>query len=207
MREHVAPIWGAPPPGVFFYGDVPHLPKDNPAFLGVVNDDGNADSAGYHSVLAGMIYGLVDMGQSRSPSRTLSHEALEMYGNPYLSRKIMGPRNRWYYAELNDPVQRRQYEIEVTLMGTARKVAVSDFVLPAWFDLPNADSSTARTYLGKTGAEEDLDKFEVAPGGYQITEEADGEVLYLAQGAATMNRSQHGRTNRIVQRKYVTEAA
>lgn len=195
MREHIAPLWDEEPPGIAFYGKAEKIPPDQAAVLAYVDDDGNADSAGYHADIAGLVYGLIDVGQSRIPSRTASHEAGEMYANCRLSRKVLGPKDRLYYVEIMDPVQEDTYEIEVNVLGETRKVLVSDFVTPAWYGLPGKDTRT--TFLGNP-----LPPFQVAAGGYQIVEEQDGEVLFLSAGSARMNRSGHARTRRILNGKF-----
>jgi len=195
LREHVAPLWDGEPPGMAFYGTAEHVPADKAAVLGYVNDDGNADSAGYHTAAGSFIYGLIDVNQSRVPSVTLSHEGAEMYGNPRLDRKVRGKNGRFYYVELNDPVQEQTYEIEVTVFGQTRQVRVADFVLPAWFGLPNPPAAGTRTtYLGQP-----LAPFEIARGGYQIAESPEGEIIFLASTlGASLRRSKHSRTMRIV---------
>ncbi len=197
LREHVAPLWDEAPPGLTFYGSAEHVPADKAAVLGYVNDDGNADSAGYHTEAGGFVYGLIDVGQSREPSVTLSHEGPEMYGNAHLDRKVVGKDGRAYYVELCDPVQAQTYEIAVTLMGETRRVKLSDFVLPAWYGLPNRrPGDTRTTYLGQP-----LKAFEVAMGGYQIVENEDGGIVFVtAGGAPELRRSKHSRTSRIVER-------
>lgn len=200
LREHAAPLWDGKPPGVSFYGRADRLLPDQAAVLAYVKDDGNAESAGYHTEIGGLVYGLVDVSQSRVLSLTLSHEALEMYANARLRRTLPGPKNRLYFVELCDPTQRQSYEIEVTLFGETRQVSVSDFVLPGWFGRPN-------TYLGDvrtTYMDQKIAPFEIAPGGYQIAEDTDGEILYLSRGEARMNRSAHSRTDRIRRRKFGT---
>lgn len=195
LRDHVAPAWDKEAPGMMFYGKAEKLKADEAALLSYVTDDGNADSAGYHAELAGLVYGLVDVQQSRRPSVTLSHEGNEMYGNARLNRVVRGPKDRLYYVELNDPVQRQTYKIKVTLFGESRDVEVSDFVFPAWFGMTNPDGSSKRTYL-----DQPVQPFEIAPGGYQIAQEADGQILFLSKsGEFAARHSKHSRTSRILQ--------
>jgi hypothetical protein len=194
LREHVAPLWGVTP-GMAFYGHAERIPADQAAILGIVDDDGNADSAGYHSQLGSRVFGLVDMSQSKHPSVTLSHEALEMFGNPRLDRKVDGPKGRTYYVELGDPVQRDEYGIEVELLGQTRIIPVSDFVLPKWFGLPILKPHDGRTTYLDT---HELEPFEIAQGGYQIAEAPDGEVLFLSRGEARMSQASGSRTRRIL---------
>lgn len=194
LRDHIAPAWDQEAPGLMFYGTAERLKNDEAALLAYVTDDGNADSAGYHSAIGNLVYGLVDVQQSRRPSVTLSHEAGEMYGNAYLNRLVPGPKNRLYYVELMDPCQRQIYNISVTLFGITRNVEVSDFVFPAWFGFTNPDGSNKMTYLGQS-----LKEFETAPGGYQIAQEQDGEIVFLSQGEFGARHSKHSRTSRIIQ--------
>ncbi len=202
MIQHFAPCWGLPAPGIAFYGSMNRLPADQAAIVGIADDDGNAESAGYHVNIGGLVYAIVDVAQSRFPSRTLTHEIQELAVNPALDRKVSGPKNRLYYVEVTDPVQDRHYEVVSEILGEKRSVVVSDFVLPAWFGLPNpAGIDLMRTTFLEDG--DDLEPFEVAPGGYQIVEEGDGEVLFLSSGQFRMNRSSHGRTRRILNRKFV----
>lgn len=194
LRDHIAPAWDGEAPHAMFYGTAEKLRASEAALLAYVTDDGNADSAGYHAEIAGLVYGLVDVQQSRKPSVTLSHEAGEMYGNARLGRLVDGPKNRLYYVELMDPTQRQTYSIDVTLFGIKRAVEVSDFVMPAWFGLKNSDGSTKRTYM-----DQPVSEFEIAPGGYQIAQEADGEIVFLSTGEFAARRSKHSRTSRIIQ--------
>jgi hypothetical protein len=204
LREHCAPLWDGAPCGVAFYGNAHRLPADKTALLGIVDDDGNAESAGYHSQIGDRIFGLVDMSQAKNPSVVLSHEVLEMYANAHLTRKVSGPKGREYYIEICDPTQRDDYQIEAELFGKTRHIAVSDFVLPEWYGLPNVDKHDGRTtYLDR----HELEQFEVAPGGYQIAEESDGEIVFLAKAEARMSRSSFSRTDRIRRRKFVKNAS
>lgn len=191
IREHAAPLWDKDPFAVAFYGHAERLPTDQAAILGYVNDDGDAAAAGYHTVAAGIIYGLVDLSQSSVASLTGSHEALEIFLDPDLRNTVAGPGARRYYVELCDPVQAQSYEIEVELFGEKRQITVSDFVLPRWFDLPSTRPSDMRTtYLGQN-----LKPFELASGGYQIVEEPDGSISHL--GARVQRRGKVTRPHRI----------
>jgi hypothetical protein len=193
LREHVAPLWGLSPPGTAFYTEKP----TGAALLAFVDDDGNAEAAGYHSKIVNLVYGLVDVGQSRVPSQTLSHEAIELFLNPDLTRTVPGPGGRQVFIELCDPVQLETYEIDVEILDKRRAVVVSDFVLPRWFGLSNIDKADNRTtYLANQ-----IGPFETAPGGYYVAKEDDGSVVFVTRGAARMNRSMLSRTRRILERR------
>src|SRR3954470_10140468 len=71
LFHHAAPLWGVAPPGVMFYSRAEELPEDDAAILAVLDDDGDDEAAGFHTDLAGRIYGVVDLHQSRHPSVTL----------------------------------------------------------------------------------------------------------------------------------------
>jgi len=175
-----AEAWELPAPGCFFYGHRTDIPPDEGCVIGIVDDDGNADSAGYHTAIGKLAFGLVDMGQSNVPSRTLSHEALEMLGNVWLDRWMPGPKGRLYAAELADACQRDEYTIQVDLFGVTSQVRVSDFILPGWFD----EASLGKyDYLGLLHA-----PFTNRPGGYHIALDGD-EVLYVAHPEGM---AQHG---------------
>jgi hypothetical protein len=179
MRDHVAPAWGAfaPVPGVFFYGAGDGLPADAVAVIGIFEDAGVAEAAGYHSALGKIAMGAVDLSRSDSPSRTLSHEALELYRNAYLDAWAPGPDSTPahldYAVELCDPVEAISYHVDVSVLGEERSIEVSDFILPAWWDSnPNIDA--ARDFCSCV-----RHPFEIAPGGYQIATDIDDNVIYL----------------------------
>jgi hypothetical protein len=182
-----AKVWGLAPPGMAVYdarSSDSTLPlASTTVHIGIVDDDGDDEAAGFHSLMGGEPYGLVDLHQSDEPSTVLSHEALELLGNAQLDRWVPGPGGLEYAVELGDPVQRDSYAVEVEVMGEKRDVEVSNFVFPSWFGLKNAaelDDAGQTNMLGK------LDPFELAEGGYQIASDDDGRIVYLAhkRGAA-----------------------
>jgi hypothetical protein len=201
LQEHVAPAWGMPPPGVFLYDIDQFTPASEGAVIAIVDDDGNDDAAGLHSALGNVPFGLVDLHQAAVPSRTFSHEALELWANAMLDRWIPGPSGLEYAVELCDAVQREQYTIDVELFGEERAVIVSDFVLPAWFQQP--DQLLACSYLDPNRHPADrLRPHANAPGGYSIARNPDGEVVYLAHRAGAFMEprklSRYSRTARLI---------
>ncbi len=193
LREHCAPLWDAEPPQVIYYGTAKELDPARAFQIGIVNDDGNAESAGYHAVIGKIAYGLVDEGQSSDIGVILSHEVLEMYANAFLKRTVPWPGlNAKAYVELCDGVQRQHYDIRVNLFGNSRRVAVSDFQLPAWFGLSHPQRSTRTTWMNQK-----LQPYQIAPGGYQIIVHPHGRVEFLNAGSFQMTRSQYSRTARI----------
>lgn len=91
---------------------------------------------GYHDQNAsGIPYGFVFTALSKKLgepwSVTLSHEAMELIGDPEVNLLVMGPNPKdpnktvFHWYEMSDAVQNESYEID--------GVAVSNFVLPLYF--------------------------------------------------------------------------
>jgi hypothetical protein len=100
-------------------------------------------------------------------SVTLSHEALELLGDPQTNLLVMGPhpigdedRDVFHWYEMCDAVQAETYEID--------GVAVSNFVLPLYFTgTREADELGARNdFLGRLYEGGPLRSFGINPGGY-----------------------------------------
>lgn len=185
--KEVAAAWGLPAPGVFFIGPRAEVPSGEAAVIGVVDNDANASSAGYHSVVGRLAFGLVDMGDSAIPSRTMSHEAIEMLVNPWLDRWVPGPEDRLYAVEACDPVQRSDYTIATTVLGITRDVVVSNWVTPAWFGLEKGTRMDRLTRL--------LSPWSLELGGYQIAQE-DGHLVHLGDRICAEDKPVLSRTAR-----------
>jgi hypothetical protein len=93
-------------------------------------------------------------------SVTASHEALEMLGDPAANEYCFNGQRRLWSREVCDAVQANTYNI----MAGRRRVAVSNFVLPAFF---NPWSSGPYDHLGILS-----EPFSLARGGYAIVERA-----------------------------------
>lgn len=198
LREHAAPAWGLPPPGVFVYSPDTFVPAKEGAVIALVSDDGNDDAAGVHGALGNVPYGLVDLKQSTLPERTLSHEALELWANAALDRWAPGPGGLEYALELCDPCQRDDYLIGVTMFGEERAVEVSDFVTPMWFGMGPVSFPGGCTYKGRIDT-----PFNLSPGGYAIARDQQGRIRYLshAEGAFMEPRKlgPRARTRRLIE--------
>jgi hypothetical protein len=96
-------------------------------------------------------------------SVTLSHEALELIGDPQANLLVQGPhpehpsRDVFHWFEMCDAVQDQEYKIG--------DVAVSDFVLPLYFT-PGAEPGGRNNFLGSIEGHAPLASFGVAHGGY-----------------------------------------
>jgi hypothetical protein len=140
-------------------------------WIAVVDDADMAGALGYHDLtVAGLPIGKVFVKTSKlygaEPSVVLSHEVLEMLGDPHVNLTVSdGEDIRRYWAkEVCDAVQddTSGYVITVpaTLTRAAKNVRVSDFVLPSYWN----SQVTKRPYSFKdrlTGPVPAL-----APGGY-----------------------------------------
>lgn len=134
-------------------------------------DDTDLDSAyGYHSrIFDGVPYGIVSLkmcGDSTAKWQSvLSHEVLELVGNPSVNLHVPGPhplnrrKRAFYWVEMCDPVQDSVYEIG--------GVTVSDFVLPAYFSM-GEEKNAPTHFLGIKQAKPTLKSFGTLPGGYVI---------------------------------------
>jgi hypothetical protein len=96
---------------------------------------------------------------TNSVSATVSHEACEFVVDPATNRWAQSARNSMWSLEVCDPVENFAYN--VTLRDGSR-VAVSDFVTPAWFD-PLAERRERFDWMRKLHW-----PFEIAPDGYAI---------------------------------------
>ncbi|HEX9985925.1 MAG TPA: hypothetical protein VGF69_21875 [Thermoanaerobaculia bacterium] len=116
----------------------------------------------HHGIPYGFVFTEVCTRLCEPWSVALSHEALEMIGDPETNLLVMGPhpgdqdRVVFHWLELCDAVQTEWYEID--------KVAVSNFVLPLYFTgTRKVDEPGARNdFLGRSP----LRSFGVKPGGY-----------------------------------------
>jgi hypothetical protein len=138
------------------------------AVLYVCNEVRNSGVDGYHdSTYRGIPYGVVYLQLSdllEEPwTVTLSHEALELIGDPEANLLVQGPHPRFpkrtvfHWFEMCDAVQDEQY----TLDG----IAVSNFVLPLYFT-SSAEHGGRNDFLGTTKKGKTLRSFKVNPGGY-----------------------------------------
>jgi hypothetical protein len=126
------------------------------------------DAEGYHNRNAcGIPYGFVFLEVSDELeehwSVTLSHEALELLGDPEANLLVQGPNPTkpkhqvFHWFEMCDAVQDEHYEID--------GVQVSNFVLPLYFT-SSAERGGRNDFLGSAHDGQTLQSFGVNPGGY-----------------------------------------
>jgi hypothetical protein len=125
------------------------------------------DDDGYHDRhFSGIPYGIVYLELSRALKEdwtvTLSHEALELVGDPENNLVVQGPhptgrRKVFHWFEMCDAVQDESYVLD--------GVRVSNFVLPLYFTSSN-ERGGRNDFLGTVHKGKTLRSFSVNPGGY-----------------------------------------
>jgi len=165
-------------------------------------DEADVDGAiGYHAANnAGIPFGFVFTSIAREVgedwSVTLSHEALELLGDPETNLLVMGPhptedRDVFHWFEMCDAVQDESYEID--------GVAVSNFLLPLYFTgTRDFDEVGARNdFLGTRGADGDtIRSFGINRGGYIgfYDPQANGHVTFSQKHDAKARKRMEAKT-------------
>ena len=136
-------------------------------------DEVDVDGAlGYHfqnnrGIPFGFVFTSIAEEVGEPWSATLSHEALELLGDPETNLLVIGPhpdpaqdREVFHWFEMCDAVQAETYEID--------GIKVSNFVLPLYFTgTRETDEPGARNdYLGRAYKGQTLRSFGINPGGY-----------------------------------------
>lgn len=162
---HAAPSYGYKPNRVL-YTATPASVGAQDALIIVTDTPDQADALGWHSEQAsGQSYGYVfaapvlDNGGATltgrlSLSSVLSHEVLETSCNPGVNVSADDGAGWLWDYEVADPVEGYSYAI------TSKRVMVSDFVLPAFFNQASVPG-VKYDWMGQLSK-----PFEVAPGGY-----------------------------------------
>jgi hypothetical protein len=162
-----------------------------------------ADALGYHDtnnrgIPFGFVFTEISKAAGENWTVTLSHEALELIGDPEVNLLVMGPhpdgsdRMVFHWYEMCDAVQSETYEID--------GVEVSNFVLPLYFT-GGEELGGRNDFLGSIHGGKTLRSFGVNPGGYVgffDPETGDHE---------TFSRRGDKRARRVLQAKLKAEAA
>ena len=172
IRDHVGPAWGC-------YGEIFALKEGEPAplagkigIIGIFDAADQPDALGDHTensddTITGGVYldpifengGDYYSNPTLSVSQTLSHEIMEMKGNPFVNSYWQMPneKNALTPQELSDAVEADSYQI--TILG--EPVQVSNFIYPAWGD-PYKDDGQPTDYLDHLNGE----PLKMSAGGY-----------------------------------------
>lgn len=176
LAHHAAPAWRRSPVAVSFYGRGRTIPQN--CWPVVIFDNPDVQGAlGYHSETPeGLPYGRVfvdpvlDNGGTvlsgeLSVAAVVSHEVLEAFFDPACDLEANTGEHR-YAFESCDAVEADSYDVIVDdPHGNHVTVAVSNFLLPPWWD-PQAAKGSKFDYLGKLTA-----PFTMTPGGYMIVDD------------------------------------
>lgn len=197
LSTQVAPAWGRVAPTIGLYDDVEHVP--NGAYMIVLYDSADQPGLlGYHDE-EGLPVGKVFLEPIKllggdlitgayALSKTLSHEAIEMFGNPGVNLWVDFAPGSLAAGQLtpfewSDAVQ-DDYVVVHTRAGFA--VPCSNFLLPPWFDAQDLGAETKYDQAGNLTA-----PFTMSPGGYLILREADGSVHTVTGAAMTGPEREH----------------
>jgi len=161
-----AKAYDVAPTPVVFYADAAGLPQAHCRIMDIVDDLEVPGALGFHSDALGMIYGRVLAQGPDDTSVTLSHECLEELIDPTCDEwRPMGG-GRLVALEVCDPVEGDSYTVTVTLLGMDRRVRLSNYVLPRWFDPAALGALDAMRVL--------TEPFQMDAGGYMIVRDAAG---------------------------------
>ncbi len=124
-----APIWGFSA-ALQFVGSKKKAPTDS-WWLTVLDTSDQADALGYHDLTPtgrplGKAFAKSDLDDGLAPSVTISHELLEMLGDPDINLSAQVG-DRIYAYEVCDPCEADAVGYKIG------SVLVSDFVTPEWF--------------------------------------------------------------------------
>lgn len=119
----------------------------------------------YHDIPYGFVFLDLCREFGENWTVTLSHEALELVGDPLANLMVQGPspldrrRKVFHMFEMCDAVQSESYSVD--------GVAVSNFVLPSYFS-PGEQLGRRNDFLGTRNDGKSLESFGINPGGYVI---------------------------------------
>ncbi len=134
-----------------------------------------AAALGYHEMTStgvplGKVFAGLDIDSGSSWTVTLSHELLEMLGDPWINWCAESPDGRLFALEVCDPVEADDLGYEI---GGVR---LSDFITPAWFEPTQADRVDFMKRISR--------QLELAPGGYiSILDPGKGWTQLLSKTA------------------------
>ncbi len=123
----------------------------------ITDNPDQAGALGYHELTntgapLGKVFAALDIDSGSSWSVTLSHELLEMLGDPWINWCAESPDGRLFALEVCDAVEADDLGYEID------GVMLSDFITPSWFEPTDADRVDFMKRISK--------QLELAPGGY-----------------------------------------
>lgn len=172
-----AAAWSLRASPVAFYSDAAGLPASDVRIMSIVDVLDEPGALGYHDDRAGVIYGMV-LAQDEQTSVTLSHECLEELVDPTCEAWRPMPSGRQVALEVADPVEADSYLVTTTVLGETRGVSLSNYVLPAWFQV---GASGPYDRLGKLSA-----PLTMTSGGYQVVMDERGNITNVFASHGTL---------------------
>jgi hypothetical protein len=157
MFYHVCPAWNRPFMDSVFVAKGGTTPADCYPIYILDNAD-VAGALGYHTEdPGGSVYGRVFaetvlaatgsiLNGSLSVSACLSHEAIEFFIDKHCDLWAQYDQTHMVAYEACDPVENDSYNVK----GMTQEVAVSNFVLDAWFDAQSTAAGTQWDYMKTT---------------------------------------------------------
>jgi len=143
----------------------------------ITDDPDQAGALGYHELAStgaplGKVFAALDIDSGSSWTVTLSHELLEMLGDPWINWCAESPDGRLFALEVCDAVEADHLGYEID------GVTVSDFITPSWFEPTEADRVDFMKRISK--------RLELAPGGYiSVLDPAEGWTQLSAESFGT----------------------
>lgn len=174
LRE-AAEAYGLDPPGVTFTGTTALVSSVEAAGMDFMDEDGLDGAVAHHGYYAGFPWALVGCRETSSWTLAGSHEGLEYLCNLRLDQWIAGPRGTRWTKEIVDPVESDMYAVQVEINGRARRVMMSNYVLPAYWR-EGSDGPWDRLGILRG-------PFTIAPGGYAVVESDEGEIVEYGSSA------------------------
>ena len=188
QAQEFSAAWGVPYWPVSLYSsDVlkKMTPKEMAAFVAdshlcTVQMTMVAGALGFHDDVAGVIFARV-LWQGDATSVTLSHEILEMMGDPKCNAWRRMPDRRDTALEACDAVEGDVYIETADVGGDLMPVDVSNYLLPSWFKVGGAGPYDRMSKLTAP--------FDMTPGGYMIVRDRQGNEtqVFAASDAGRIN--------------------
>jgi len=191
LDSHFLPAWNIKQATISFFQDKSKVPE-HAWIMNMLDNSTQAGALGYHSIDDGVsdafVFaepvlsngGVVYEFDPKNPTRytvssTVSHELLELIGDPMANSFALGPdtdAGNLYCIEMCDAVEGDSYGIEVD----GAHVAVSNFLLPSWFNPQATTKDAPFDYLSKLKSSFSMDE-----GGYMIMASMTNEQQVTAK--------------------------
>lgn len=168
QAEEFCAAWGLPVVPVAFYKRGTVLSLQTTHALVIVDDLDAPGALGYHTDEAGVIYAKVLAQDTEATGLTVSHEVLEMIGDPKCNDWRPYSAGRLQAKEACDRCEADSYSEPTTVLGETRGIPVSNYLLPAAF---------AENSVGPWDRMGRLPSWDaMSPGGYVILRDQSGNV-------------------------------